>query len=43
MDTLIGLAVLIVVVVAVLWVVGFVRAARREPVNNRLRAYCNHE
>jgi len=26
--------------VAVAWIIGFVRAVRREPVNQRLNTYC---
>ena len=25
------------------WIVGFVRAARRQPINDRLKTYCQRE
>ena len=28
------------VVIGVLWIIGFIRAVRRQPIDDRLKAYC---
>ena len=43
MDNVLTGGVVVITLGGIGWIIGLLRAARREEVQRRLRGYCNHE